>query len=535
MTLRNFSFSLAALAVFAFTTGTVRAGLKLPAIVGDNMVLQRDLELPIWGWANPGAMVSVEIAGQNLAGAADENGRWEVKLKPLSISDHALRMTIRAGDETRVLTNILVGEVWLCSGQSNMQWPLGSAYDADLEIATANFPNMRLITVPQTGTQELQDDFDGRWEPVTPETAPDFTAVGYLFGRQLHQTLGVPVGLIDNAWGGSAAEAWVRRDVLEQDGRFNDYLEEWKRTEATYDHDATLAKWKTAMEAWKKNADKLKAEGKPAPNPPRQPQNPLTGQHRPGNLFAGVLHPVLGYGIRGAIWYQGETNAPRGWNYRDLFPKMIGHWREEWGQGDFPFYWVQLADFKAENPEPGDSDWAELRESQTLTQDLIPNGGQAVIYDIGEGRDIHPRDKQNVARRLARLALAKDYGMAIPADSPRFEKLEIAGNKAVLTFRDVGSQLYAFDETEPKGFAIAGEDRKWVWATAKIVGRDKVEVSSDAVPAPVAVRYAWADNPVATLESREGLPVTPFRTDDWPLITGPQPEAAAPAENAKPQ
>lgn len=489
----------------------LRAELKLPAIVGDHMVLQRDLELPIWGWANPGQGVTVQIAGQELAGKADEAGRWEVKLAPLATSAHPLRMTITAGAERRVLTNILVGEVWVCSGQSNMQWTVNAAYDPDLEKLTADFPEIRLITVPQLGTQEIQDDFDGQWEPCTPESVGDFSAVGYFFGRQLHETLGVPIGLIDNAWGGSAAEAWVRRDVLEKDERFATYLAEWRQIEATFDFQAEMEKWKAA-------AEKAKAEGRPAPRPPR---DQLKGQHRPGNLFAGVLHPTIGYGIRGAIWYQGESNAGRAANYRELFPLMIQHWREEWGQGDFPFYWVQLADFKAEPETPGDSDWAELRESQTLSL-ALPNTGQAVIYDLGEGRDIHPRDKQNVAKRLARLALARDYGYGIPHLSPSYQSMAKQEGKILLTFENVGSTLYAFDDVAPRGFAIAGEDRQWHWAQAKLVGRDKVEVWSEAVADPVAVRYAWADNPVATLRSRENLPVVPFRTDDWPMITAPQ-------------
>ncbi|MCB1088421.1 MAG: sialate O-acetylesterase, partial [Verrucomicrobiae bacterium] len=336
------------------------------------------------------------------------------------------------------------------------------------------------------------------------------SAVGYFFGRQLLESLDIPIGLIDDAWGGSAAEAWVRRDLLEKDGRFADYLAQWKNTEATYDHEAAMANWKTAVE-------KAKAEKKPLP---RQPQNPLTGQHRPGNLYAGVLHPTIGYGIRGVIWYQGETNASRAANYAELFPFMIEHWRQEWKQGDFPFYWVQLADFMAEQAQPGESSWAELRESQTKTL-ALPNTGQAVIYDVGEGRDIHPRDKRTVGNRLARIALARDYGIAVPYQSPQYEKMEKKGNKILLTFKDVGGGLYAFDVNEPKGFAIAGADKVWHWASGTIVGANQVEVWSDAVTDPVAVRYAWADNPIANLRSRDNLPVVPFRTDDWPLTTAP--------------
>jgi sialate O-acetylesterase len=528
--MKNTRLSLLLLGALALAGPTVQAELKLPALVSDGMVLQRDLELPIWGWANPGQAVSVQIAGQTVQGKADDKGRWEVKLAPIAGSSHTLRMVIRAGAETEVVANILVGEVWVCSGQSNMQWTVNSSYDADLVKLSANYPSIRLITVPQVGTQEIQDDFQGQWEAVTPETVGDFSAVGYFFGRQLHHALGVPIGLIDNSWGGSAAEAWVRRDVLEKDDRFKAYIDQWVETEKTFDYEAQMAAFKAKQTEWKTKADAAKAAGKPQPGgQPRAPRNILAGQHRPGNLYAGVLHPVLGYGIRGAIWYQGESNAARAANYADLFPLMIQHWRDEWGQGDFPFYWVQLADFKPESAEAGDSDWAELRESQTLTQDKLANTGQAVIYDIGEGRDIHPRNKIDVGKRLARLALAKDYGLNIAHQSPRYDSMEKKGNKIVLSFKDVGSTLYAFDENNPKGFAIAGADQQWHWATAKIISKDKIEVWSDAVADPAAVRYAWSDNPVANLRSRENLPVTPFRTDDWPMITAPQPEVPAAA------
>jgi sialate O-acetylesterase len=233
------------------------------------------------------------------------------------------------------------------------------------------------------------------------------------------------------------------------------------------------------------------------------------------------LLPTIGYGIKGAIWYQGESNASRAYEYGYLFPLMIQHWRDEWKQGDFPFYWVQLADFMAEKPEPGDSSWAELRESQTKTQNTIKNGGQAVIIDIGEGRDIHPRNKRDVADRLVRLALAKDYGVKIPYRSPEYKSVEIQGNKAIVTLDTFGSSLYTFDVTEVKGLAVCGADKKWVWATGKLVGADKIEVTAPGVAKPVAVRYAWSDNPVCNLFSKEGLPVTPFRTDDFPMTTKP--------------
>ncbi len=496
----------------------------MPALFSDNAVLQRDQPVKVWGWSDPGQGVSVSIAGQNVAGKAGADGRWEVTLQPLAVSPHSLRMVVRnQKGEQKVVTDILVGEVWVCSGQSNMQWPVNSATDADLEKAAANFPNLRLITVPQVGTQEEQADFDGQWEPATPETVGDFSAVGYFFGRQLHQTLGVPVGLIDNSWGGSSAEAWVKRSVLEKDAKYKSYIDQWVQTEKTYDYEKLLADYRAANDAWVAKRDAAAKAKQPFQDPqPRAPQNVLAGNARPGNLYAGVLHPIIGYGIRGAIWYQGESNANRAWNYRDLFPLMIQHWRDEWGQGDFPFYWAQLADFKDEVAEPADSEWAELREAQTLTQDRLKNTGEAVIIDIGEGRDIHPKDKQNVAKRLARLALADNYAVNLPSRSPRYASMTVDGSKAIVTLNQAETGLRSFDTATITGFAIAGADKKFVNAKAEIVGKNQVAVSADAVKTPVAVRYSWADNPVANLYSGAGLPVTPFRSDNFPAITDTQ-------------
>jgi sialate O-acetylesterase len=326
--------------------------------------------------------------------------------------------------------------------------------------------------------------------------------------------------LIDDAWGGSACEAWVRRDILEKDDKYQALMARWEQTEKTFDAQKSKSSYDKQMADYREAAAKAKSEGKPAPQPPRPANNPLTGNARPGNIYNGVLKPTIGYGIRGAIWYQGESNAGRAYQYRDLFPLMIQSWRDEWQQGDFPFYWVQLADFMAEKAEPADSSWAELREAQTMTMKKLPHTGEAVIIDLGEGRDIHPRNKQDVAKRLARWALANDYGISeIPFHSPQYKSMEKQGNKIVLSFDHVGPGLYTFDVDKPVGFAIAGSDKKFVWAEAKLVGTDKIEVSSDDVKEPASVRYAWADNPVCNVYSRSGLPLTPFRTDDWPGVT----------------
>lgn len=501
------------------------AATKLPSIFGSNMVLQRDKPVSIWGWDNPGQEVVIEIAGQEAKAVAGNDGKWKATLKPLETSRKALTMKV-SGSDSKLFKNILVGEVWICSGQSNMAWPVSSANDADLEAAAANFPQIRLISVPQVGTQEAQDDFEGKWDRCTPETVKDFSAVGYFFGRQLHETLDVPIGLIDNAWGGSAAEAWIRRDVLENDPFYEPLLEGWRKTEAGYNHDAVTAKYQESVKAWEAKSKETKEAGEAAPQRPREPRNPLTGNQRPANIYNGVLHPTIGYAIRGAIWYQGESNAGRAWEYRKLFPLMIKHWRDEWGQGDFPFYWVQLADFMDEADEPADSGWAELREAQTMTMSKLPNTGEAVILNLGESADIHPKNKQDVAKRLARWALANDYGMDLVHRSPVYKSMAKHGSKVVLTFDHVGGGLDTFDVNEPIGFAIAGPDRKFVWAEARITGKETAEVWSSAVEDPAAVRYAWANNPVCNVQNREGLFLTPFRTDDWPMVTKPAPKPA---------
>ena len=506
--MKTLSVTVALLSVFAGLNSTAQAELKMSSVFGDHMVLQQKQPIRIWGWTKPSQAVSISFVGQTVKTSADENGRFEADLAAVDAGGpHEL--TVEA-DETRTFKDVLVGEVWLCSGQSNMQWAVQSANDPDLESLTAKFPNLRLITVPQVGTQEPQNDFDGAWEPCTPESVKQFSAVGYFFGRQLHQTLDVPVGLIDNAWGGSACEAWVRRDLLQDKELYAPLLDRWKQIETTYDHDAAVAEYKAKLEEWQKTK-----KGRQ----PRAPRNQLAGQHRPANLYNGVLKPILGYTIKGSVWYQGETNAGRAYQYRDLFPLMIESWRDEWRQGDFSFYWVQLADFMAEKPEPAGSGWAELREAQTMTMSKLANTGEAVIIDLGEAADIHPKNKQDVAKRLARWALAKDYGVDIVYRSPIYKSMQVKGGKILVDFDHVGGGLDTFDVREPIGFAIAGEDQVFVNATAKIVDRDTIEVSASSVSAPVAVRYAWADNPVCNVQNREGLPVTPFRSDDWKGVT----------------
>ncbi|TWU27782.1 sialate O-acetylesterase [Bythopirellula polymerisocia] len=478
-----------------------RAEVSVPNIFSDHMVLQQKQANKVWGKASPGEKVSVTINGKVKETTAGEDGNWSVMLDPLQAGGpHEL---VIAGKNTITIGDVLVGEVWICSGQSNMQWVVKNSYDADLVEATANYPKIRMISYPNKGSQTpLWSHVGADWKVCSPATVGNFSAVGYFFGRELLQALDIPIGLINNSWGGSAADAWVNRDLLQDSEFYQPTLDRWQEMEQQFESLSTKA---DLTEKEKKKLAGLK--------------NQMFGNQRPANIYNGVLMSHLGYGIQGAIWYQGESNAGRAFQYRDLFPLMIANWREEWKEGDFPFYWVQLADFGAEKPEPGDSGWAELREAQTMTMDKLPNTGEAVIIDVGEGKDIHPRNKVTVGQRLARWALVNEYGKDIAYQSPTYRSMEKENGKIILSFDHVDGGWRPFDVKEPVGFTIAGADKKFVKADAKILEGNRIEVSSSEVPDPEAVRYAWADNPVCNMFDVVGLPLTPFRTDDWPGVT----------------
>jgi len=491
------------------------ADVKLPTVISDNMVLQRRTEVPIWGWAEPGEQVMVSVSWHSMAWgvSADKDGKWMFKMNPPKVGG-PYEMTI-SGKNSITIRNILVGEVWVCSGQSNMAMPVSRSANPEEEIAAADYPNIRLLTVERKTAEQPQDDCVGSWQLCSPQTIADFSAVAYFFGRHLHKELDVPVGLIHTSWGGTPAEAWTKREMLEAEPDFAPILERFadvvaKYPEAKKEYEQKVKKWEDAVK-------KARAEGKKPPRKPRVPVGP-GHQRSPAVLYNGMIAPLIPYGIRGAIWYQGEANAERAYQYRKLFPTMIKNWRNNWGQGDFPFLFVQLANFKDVADEPVESNWAELREAQLMTLSL-PKTGMAVIIDIGDTNNIHPKNKQDVGRRLALWALAKTYKRGgIVYSGPIYKSMKVEGNKIIVHFEHIGGGFVA-DWGEPlKGFAIAGADRKFVWAGAKIEG-DTVVVGSDKISEPVAVRYAWADNPVCNLYNTEALPASPFRTDDWPGIT----------------
>ncbi len=512
-----------------------RAEVKLSHVIGDHMVLQQGMNVPIWGWADAGENVTVSFAGQKETATPGADGKWEVKLKPLTASDRPAELVV-AGKNTITVKDILVGEVWVCSGQSNMEFRVAGAKNHDQEIKEAAYPNIRFFSVkkkislqPDKDVPAPKDskDYENQWEACSPETVGHFSAVGYFFGRDLNKDLKVPIGLIHTSWGGTPAEAWTPVSYMEKDEWLAPIVEHEKQAAAKYpkeleafnknreklaaEHEKKMAEWKTA-------AAEAKAAGKPAPKQPVAPQPPAgpgMNSHEPAVLYNGMIAPIVPVAIRGAIWYQGESNAGKAYQYRKLLPTMIQSWRDAWAEPEMSFLIVNLANYQQPAKEPGDDAWAELREAQTMTA-AMPHNGQALAIDLADAEnpnDIHPKNKQDVGHRLALVAEAKTYGKKeVVYSGPEYEWKKIEGNKVEIKFRHA-------DGLEAKGgkvtgFQIAGEDKKWHWADAELKG-DEVMVSSAEVAKPVAVRYAWSSNPVANLYNKAGLPAVPFRTDDW--------------------
>ncbi|MHB9023138.1 MAG: sialate O-acetylesterase [Armatimonadota bacterium] len=634
--------------------------MRLPAIFADHMVLQQGLPVKVWGWAEAGESVAVTLAGQTARATAGADERWQAELPPLEAGG-PFAMTVRGAAETVVFSDVLVGEVWVCSGQSNMEWPLSMSQRAEEDIPAAEDKNLRLFTVTKAAVMEPADDVVGSWDVCTPASVAQFSAVGYYFGQRLRQELGVPVGLINTSWGGTPAESWTSAEALmaepalrpmmertyrdledfpRAEAAYRDAMEKWQQqyiprdagnsgfangwadpatSDAAWDEMGLPQMWMSAgldfngvvwfrrqveipaawagkpvtlrigacdkndstyfnnqfvgsltmddrPDAWctprcytvpgefvkaggnliavrvfsnmhgagmtgpamqmsigpsdgsaepvplagpwryrvEQNYGRVPAE--PAPPMPAGPNNAGT----PSSLYNGMIVPLIPYGIAGAIWYQGESNADRATEYRTLFSTMIRDWRARWGQGEFPFLFVQLANFMGVNTVPVESNWAELREAQLMTL-ALPNTGMATIIDIGEMADVHPKNKHDVGNRLALWALADTYGKDVVASGPLCAGLKVEGNAICIHFDYIGGGLVAKDGPL-QGFTIAGADRKFCWADAVIDG-DTVVVRSEQVPAPTAVRYAWGDNPVCNLYNAEGLPASPFRTD----------------------
>lgn len=473
--------------LLAFSSA-VYAEIKLPAIIGDGMVIQRDKPIRLWGWTDQPA-VAIRLGEKEKVVKPDENGRWSVVLKAMPAGGpHEIVLSTREDAEVRI-RDVLVGEVWVCSGQSNMEWsaiPQLGIDNNEAEVAAANYPQIRLIDVPNVAAETPQDDFKGKWQACTPESMRPFSAVGYYFGRKLHKELGVPVGLIGSNWGGTEAEPWTSPQAMAAEPKLKAHLEQWEKNVAAN--------------------EKLKL-------------NP----QRPSVLYNAMIAPIVSYPIRGAIWYQGESNVTRAYDYRVVFPTLIKSWRTAWGDRDMPFYFVQIAPFKYTTSIPQwkttEQHCAELWDSQLYAYRHVKSTGMVVVHDIGNVNDIHPRNKLDVGRRLANWALANTYGKdGIVYSGPIYKSFKKQGDKIVLRFDDTGSGLESRDGKSLTHFTLAAEDQQFKPAVAEIVG-DTVVVRSDEVAKPVAVRFAWHEAAEPNLMNKEGLPASPFRTDDWKLIT----------------
>jgi sialate O-acetylesterase len=500
-------------AAVILVAAVAQARVAVPDVISDGMVLQRDAKVPIWGTADPGESITVRFARQTKKTTAGTDGRWRVELSNLDVSDQPQSLTI-AGANTIEIKDVLVGEVWLVAGQSNMQLTLPETANGDAAVAAANDPLMRLFNVSRKVAFHHADAPLGRWLAASPESVKDFSAAGYYFGVELRRELRVPIGIINSSYGGSQAEAWTPvEDLLanpdlkacvEREKIWND---ERPRVQAEYDQ---------KMTEWRAVADKAKQEGT---RPPRAPAVPdaLREYRIAASIYNGMIAPLIPLAIRGAIWYQGESNEERAQQYGILLPVMIRAWRERWGEGDFPFAIVQLPNYRDPKPEPVDEAWSFVREAQRRTAISTRNSGLIVTIDIGEAHDIHPKDKLDVGKRMARWALADAYRRKITASGPMFRSARPQGSKMVVTFSDAGKGLRLRDGDKLDEFAIAGADRQWHWANAKIAGKDRVEAWSDSVRQPVAVRYAFNNNPRhPNLTNETGLPASPFRSDDWP-------------------
>ena len=615
---------------------TLRIKPLLHPLFSENAVLQRDRPLTIWGWTRAQADVTVKFDGAQRTLRADGEGYWSVPIRPRAAGG-PYELEVSSAGQTQTRRNLMFGDVWLCSGQSNMEWPLSASNDAQAEIAAADFPQIRLLTVPKAVRSQPMETFESSWQVCSPQTVGEFSAVGYFFGRKLHRELGVPIGLVDSTWGGTVAQAWTSRPALETMGDFdgelaamddflknpvsmNEKMNAWWRNDA-----GTLARWEkieTDDESWNSieqpgsweqrgyegfdgvmwlrrevevpaswagrdlklslgaiddrdttywngeevgstevyNAprdyriaggrvragrnvvairvldtggggglsgpaeamfvsqgdEKLALSGawkiRPSIALAELPALPVAdiNQNTPTTLYNGMIAPLLPGQIKGAIWYQGESNAGNPIQYRTLLPTMIGDWRARFGE-PLPFYIVQLANFLAPDEQPGAGGWAMLREAQSLTARNVPDTGLAVAIDIGEQNDIHPRNKQDVGLRLALQALKNTYGQKIQADGPTLQRAEGRGGEIALTF-DHADGLMLKGEAD-RVFAIAGANKKFVWVTPQIVGK-RVILSSPAVANPLYVRFGWSNNPRASLYNSAGLPASPFRTDE---------------------
>ncbi len=529
------------------------AEIWLPQVFGDHMVLQREIAVPVWGTANPGEAITITFAGQTQTTQAAADGAWSVPLAPLAANAEPQTLTIATPDGRKEFTDVLVGDVWLASGQSNMDSPLGSMKTAVAVLEQANDPGLRFFKVTKGTAAEPQKDLKGQWQPATPETARNFSAVAYLYAKEIRRTQNVPVAVLQSSWGGTPVKAWMSMESLQQAPKLENPLKEWDAAVTAHqkvvanpqlaaEYEAGLKRFlkevypahSAATKAYNAAVAAGTASGpKPEPASP-EPVNPdpmgMPGPSKrpqtPTIIFNANIRPLAPYAIRGVIWYQGEADGGNGIAYRELFPRLISGWRALWGQGDFPFLFVQLPANQKDETPVATSGWPFLREAQLFTMQRTPNTGMAITLDIGDPKDPHPQNKEFAAARLALVGRKVAYGEQIVASGPLYAGHEISGSKVRLRFSETGGGLtigqapwVADGNTQLPadklvGFYVAGSDGKWFEAKAAIEG-DSVIVSSPEVSAPAAVRYGWANSPRANLYNREGLAASPFRTDDW--------------------
>jgi sialate O-acetylesterase len=486
-----------------------RAEVKLAALFSNHLVLQSGKPVPVWGWADAGEDVSVLFAGQTKAVKAGADGKWMVKLDALKPSAEPAALTAK-GSNTVTVQDVLVGEVWLGSGQSNMAMTVDRAKDVEKERAAGNLPKIRMFTVSGSATDKPSSDCTGAWVVCSPETVGRFSATAYFFGREIHKQMNVPVGLINSSVGGTPIDSWVSAEAQHSSVELKPLFAALEKVSAAIDPEAAKAVYEKQLAAWPEAVKKAKAEGKPVP---RRPQDPAALRAKKGNvggLFNGKIAPLIPFGIRGVLWYQGEANAQavKAPYYQYHLPLLVNDWRARWGE-ELPFAWVQLPNFTSRG-----EGWCLVREAMLKTLKL-PKTGMAVTLDIGDPKNIHPANKQEVGRRLAQWALGTVYDKKVETSGPLPEKHEVKDGSIVVSFTHADGLMAKGGEL--KEFVIAGEDKQWHPAKARI-DDSKVIVSSDAVPQPVAVRYAWKDNPEPTLFNGAGLPATQFRTDDWPIM-----------------
>lgn len=624
--------------------------LKLPGVFGDGMVLQANRPIHVWGWAAANEKIAVGLSSEQHEVQADGNGFWEAELSPMQYGG-PYNLTVCGESDSIRIKDILIGEVWLCSGQSNMEFPTRLVDSADWECENAGYPQIRLFSMPKKMSFSALPDCEGQWKVCSPTEVADFSAVAYFYGRELHEKLNVPIGLIDASWGGTCVETWIgghsyselpmalklrhrnvlstdtesffsenerskrlyeeafRRHISQTDGGVSDLLSlnwravpmpsvwsqtgmenmdgiAWYRCSFEIDDELVGKAGRVSLGAiddsdvtWLNSVEIGRTDNYAAKRMYHVPEGVLEKQNElyirvvdtageggtcgvdeeffiqigneklkladekwelavavdtqsynyipyspnsfPSLLYNAMISPILPFEIKGVIWYQGESNADYAYDYRHLFPALIRDWRKAWGY-EFPFYWVQLANFMQKDKEPEDSGWAVLRESQNLALSE-PQTGQAVITDIGEADDIHPKNKQDVGLRLARIALRNAYGKdSVVCSGPTFERMEVAGNEVVVTFGNVARGLRTANKYGyVSGFAISGKNRVFKWAKARIEG-NRIVLSSEGVENPIAVRYCWSDNPDVDLYNSEGLPAVPFRTDTWPVVSESQ-------------